>query len=69
MLTPEERGDQNDIILELAAGVGGTEAMIFTKQMLDMYSHYAAYNGWDFAVIAYDESSLGKQLLISHRTR
>ncbi|GAB6032741.1 Peptide chain release factor 1-like, mitochondrial [Chamberlinius hualienensis] len=38
----------NEIQLELTAGVGGDEAMLFTADLLNMYQNYFMYKGWRY---------------------
>lgn len=40
---PEERFDS--LILEVQAGVGGQEAMLFAKEVFEMYQKYIAFKG------------------------
>ena len=62
MLVPYGRADEHDIIVEVTAGVGGKEAMLFTNEIFNMYTNYAAFKGWAFDVIDYDRSELGEQV-------
>uniref|UniRef100_UPI00398E7C84 peptide chain release factor 1-like, mitochondrial isoform X1 n=1 Tax=Pristiophorus japonicus TaxID=55135 RepID=UPI00398E7C84 len=59
LLIPSEEADNNDLILELTAGVGGQESMLFTAEMFTMYQNYAAYKHWHFEVLEYRHSELG----------
>lgn len=60
LLIPSEETDESDLILEVTAGVGGQEAMLFTAEMFDMYQHYAAYKNWSFEILEYMSSDIGK---------
>ena len=60
MLVPYGRADEHDIILEVSAGVGGKEAMLFTNEIFNMYNNYAAVRGWSFDVIEHDPSDMGE---------
>ncbi|KAK7486443.1 hypothetical protein BaRGS_00022367 [Batillaria attramentaria] len=51
--------DKNDIMLEVSAGVGGQEAMLFTAEMFNMYAGYASYKGWTFTPVDCEKSDLG----------
>ena len=51
--------DDNDIIVEFSAGVGGQEAMLFTADMFEMYERFAAYKNWDFQKLEYFTTDLG----------
>lgn len=59
VLVPSEETDESDLIMELNAGVGGQEAMLFTSEMFDMYQRYAAYRCWNFEILEYFKSELG----------
>jgi len=63
LLLPALVGDDSDIILEVNAGVGGQEAMLFTKEVFDMYMKYASYKGWSVNIVQYDETDVGKCLI------
>ncbi|XP_026360882.3 peptide chain release factor 1-like, mitochondrial isoform X3 [Ursus arctos] len=59
LLVPSEETDANDLILEVTAGVGGQEAMLFTSEMFDMYQQYAAFKRWHFETLEYFPSEIG----------
>lgn len=59
LLIPEEEADLNDLVLEVTAGVGGQEAMLFTAEVFDMYQGYAQHHGWSFDTLEYMTSDLG----------
>ncbi|XP_072906518.1 peptide chain release factor 1-like, mitochondrial isoform X1 [Hemitrygon akajei] len=59
LLIPSEEASSNDLILEVTAGVGGQESMLFAAEMFEMYQGYAAYKHWDFDVLDYRRSELG----------
>ena len=46
-------------MLEITAGVGGQESQLFSKEIIDLYSAYAQYRGWDFITLGYDETEIG----------
>jgi peptide chain release factor 1 len=58
-MVPPERIDDSDIILEVQAGVGGQEAMLFTRDIFTMYENYATWRGWKFAVYECEQTELG----------
>ncbi|MEQ2272741.1 hypothetical protein XENORESO_009878 [Xenotaenia resolanae] len=60
LLIPEEEADMSDLVLEVTAGVGGQEAMLFTAEMFDMYEGFAQYHGWSFDVLEHMSSDLGQ---------
>ncbi|KAB0364185.1 hypothetical protein FD754_008341 [Muntiacus muntjak] len=59
LLVPSEETDKNGLILELTAGVGGQEAMLFPSEIFDMYQRYAAFKGWHFETLEYFPSDIG----------
>lgn len=59
LLIPEEEADMSDLVLEVTAGVGGQEAMLFTAEVFDMYEGFAQYHGWSFDVLEHMSSDLG----------
>ncbi|XP_068135662.1 peptide chain release factor 1-like, mitochondrial [Hyperolius riggenbachi] len=59
LLIPREEVDDGNLILEVTAGVGGQEAMLFTAEIFDMYQHYASYKRWGFDILEYSRSDLG----------
>lgn len=59
LLIPEEDADLNDLVLEVTAGVGGQEAMLFTAEVFDMYNGFAQHHGWSFEILEHMTSDLG----------
>lgn len=59
LLIPEEESDMSDLVLEVTAGVGGQEAMLFTAEIFDMYQNFAAFHGWGFDILEVMSSELG----------
>ncbi|CAJ1067051.1 peptide chain release factor 1-like%2C mitochondrial [Xyrichtys novacula] len=59
LVIPEEEEDLNDLVLEVMAGVGGQEAMLFTAEVFDMYQGFAQYHGWSFDILEYITSEQG----------
>ncbi|KAM8859586.1 peptide chain release factor 1-like, mitochondrial [Spinachia spinachia] len=58
-LLPEEEADLSDLVLEVTAGVGGQEAMLFTHEVFDMYQGYAQHHGWSFDILEHMTSEIG----------
>ncbi|XP_066139256.1 peptide chain release factor 1-like, mitochondrial [Euwallacea fornicatus] len=59
-LSPPTKDDSFDsIILEVQAGVGGQEAMLFAKEMFDMYCSFTAYKGWKYEISEYVATDAG----------
>uniref|UniRef100_A0A4W6EYN9 Peptide chain release factor 1-like, mitochondrial n=1 Tax=Lates calcarifer TaxID=8187 RepID=A0A4W6EYN9_LATCA len=59
LLIPEEEADLSDLILEVTAGVGGQEAMLFTAEVFDMYQGFAQHHGWSFDILEHMISDIG----------
>ncbi|KAL3842662.1 hypothetical protein ACJMK2_020652 [Sinanodonta woodiana] len=59
LIVGDEKIDNCGIILELNAGVGGQEAMLFTANMYNMYKAFTAYNGWQFTDVNIEVAELG----------
>ncbi|XP_060061294.1 peptide chain release factor 1-like, mitochondrial isoform X2 [Erinaceus europaeus] len=59
LLVPSEETDANDLILEVTAGVGGQEAMLFTSEIFNMYQQYASFKRWHFETLDYFPSEIG----------
>lgn len=49
----------NDVIMEINAGVGGQEAMLFGKDLFEMYLGHLSFLGYKFDVIELDNTSQG----------
>lgn len=58
-LVPNNEVNCQDIMLEITAGVGGQEAMIFTQELFKMYSSFAQYKGWQSEVADYCNTDMG----------
>ncbi|AQZ09270.1 MRF1 (YGL143C) [Zygosaccharomyces parabailii] len=62
-LLPPHPFAEKACILELRPGVGGTEAMIFTQDLLNMYIGYAQHHRWKYHVISQTENQSGNGLV------
>lgn len=58
-LIPSENDMCNSIVLEIKAGVGGQEAMLFAKEIFEMYQNFSNHKGWSFDVAELDVSDIG----------
>lgn len=47
------------LIFEINAGAGGQEAMLFAKELLQMYLGYFEYNDWNYEMLAEDVNDIG----------
>ncbi|XP_062556259.1 peptide chain release factor 1-like, mitochondrial [Armigeres subalbatus] len=59
ILSMDDEEDFNALILEVAAGVGGQEAMLFTRELFDMYCGFIEYKGWETEVLETENTELG----------
>lgn len=51
LLLPKDPNDERNIMLEIRAGTGGSEASIFAGDLLDVYRKYISSQGWSASVI------------------
>lgn len=47
-LLPRDEADDRDVILEVRAGTGGSEASLFAGDLFRMYNRFAQLRGWRF---------------------
>jgi peptide chain release factor 1 len=59
LLIPKDPDDSRNIILEIRAGTGGEEAALFTSELFNMYSRYAAGKGFKIEPMSVSHSSSG----------
>ncbi|XP_058830598.1 peptide chain release factor 1-like, mitochondrial [Topomyia yanbarensis] len=59
ILSMDEEEDFNALVLEVAAGVGGQEAMLFAREIFDMYCGFAEYKGWSIDSLQTEGTELG----------
>ncbi|KAH8035660.1 hypothetical protein HPB51_007904 [Rhipicephalus microplus] len=53
-IVPPDPVDSSEVLLELTAGVGGQEAMLFTGDIMEMYMHYCRWKGWTCTPLDYE---------------
>lgn len=58
-LVPEETVDDRNVVVEVSAGVGGQEAMLFCQEIFSLYLSYAQHRGWHEEVIHYETTDIG----------
>lgn len=58
-LLPEQLHTDKPAILELRPGVGGLEALIFTEDLVAMYTAYAAQKRWPSSILLASRTSAG----------
>jgi peptide chain release factor 1 len=59
LLVPKDPNDGKDVILEIRAGAGGQEAMLFAGELLDMYRRFAERHHWKTEVLSAQGSEIG----------
>ncbi|XP_044752847.1 peptide chain release factor 1-like, mitochondrial [Coccinella septempunctata] len=59
LFTDSPEDQCKEIIFEINSGVGGQEAMLFAKELFEMYKNFAIYKGWKLEVAEYAETDLG----------
>ena len=56
-ILPEELEDKEDAVMDLSAGVGGSESRIFCGELLEMYKSYAGLKSWSFTPLMLDSEN------------
>ena len=51
LLLPKDKHDERNVMLEIRAGTGGSEASIFAGDLLDVYRKYITSQGWTASMI------------------
>jgi peptide chain release factor 1 len=59
LLLPRDPNDAKNVILEIRAGTGGSEASLFANDIFRMYSRYAESRGWKIDIISASYSAVG----------
>ncbi|KAL5279060.1 MTRF1 family protein [Megaselia abdita] len=59
MMTLSTVENWSSMTLEINAGVGGQEAMLFAMELLEMYSNFLQVKGWDFEVTEEERTDIG----------
>ena len=57
-LLPRDDADDNSVIIEIRAGVGGEESALFAGDLYNQYKSYALRKGWKIEVIEENPTSL-----------
>jgi peptide chain release factor 1 len=58
-LLPKDEADAKNVILEVRAGAGGSEAALFAAELFGMYHKYAESMGWKFEVLSISDTGIG----------
>ncbi len=59
LLLPRDAADDRNVILEVRAGTGGSEAALFAGDLFRMYERYAASKNWKVEVLSASEGEVG----------
>uniref|UniRef100_A0A182JUN5 Prokaryotic-type class I peptide chain release factors domain-containing protein n=1 Tax=Anopheles christyi TaxID=43041 RepID=A0A182JUN5_9DIPT len=59
ILSMDDEEDYGSLIMEVTAGVGGQEAMLFARELFDMYCGYVEYKGWDIEMLQTEDTDIG----------
>lgn len=59
LLIPKDPNDDKNVIVEVRAGVGGSEAGLFTGNLFRMYFRYAERLRWKVEVLSSNEQGVG----------
>ena len=59
LLLPKDPDDSKNVILEIRAGTGGEEASLFTSELYNMYSRFAANKGFKLEPMSISHSASG----------
>ena len=57
-LLPRDDADDNSVIMEIRAGVGGEESALFAGDLFNQYKSYALRQGWRVEVVEENATSL-----------
>jgi peptide chain release factor 1 len=59
LLTPRDRNDDKNALLEIRAGTGGEEASLFAGELFRMYTRYAERHRWKVETLSLSSTGLG----------
>ena len=59
LLLPHDPNDDKNVIVEIRGAAGGDEANIFAGDLFDMYTHYAANEGFKIEVLNSQQGTAG----------
>lgn len=58
-LLPKDPRDEKNIVLEIRAGTGGSEAALFAAELFRMYAKYAEAHRWRVELVSTSETGIG----------
>lgn len=59
MLNDDEGNGVRSVMLEIQAGVGGQEAMLFARELSDMYENFLKHRRWNYNLLEEDSTGIG----------
>jgi peptide chain release factor 1 len=59
LLVPRDPNDSKNVVLEVRAGTGGSEAALFAADLFRMYARFAEREGWDVEMMSASETDGG----------
>ena len=59
LLLPKDPNDDKNVIVYIRGAEGGEEANLFARDLFEMYSGYAARQGWNLELMGAHESDMG----------
>lgn len=59
LLLPKDPNDEKNVIVEIRAGAGGDEAVLFAAEIYRMYMHYAESQRWKVELVECEEIGIG----------
>ncbi|KFD56869.1 putative peptide chain release factor 1 [Trichuris suis] len=59
LLLSNSSDSDNELLMEVSAGVGGAESSLFAADLFNMYQQYASYKDWSTDVLQLKEANLG----------
>lgn len=59
LISTDEEENYSNIVVEVSGGVGGQEAMLFAKEIHDMYYNYFAFVDWKCELSDYELTEIG----------
>lgn len=59
LMLPKDPLDEKNVVIEIRAGAGGDESALFSGDLFEMYSRFAADRGWRVSLISQSEGTQG----------
>ncbi|MFZ7119690.1 MAG: peptide chain release factor 1 [Eubacteriaceae bacterium] len=59
LLLPQDPNDEKNVIVEIRAGAGGSEAALFAGDLFRMYTRYSERQGWKYEIMSSNIPDIG----------